>query len=227
MVTFLVGTFLLIAALAIFVYFQLTQRNKDKEQSLFPPVSPNYEGLFAEQRDMALLDQRQDRMGLMHQSMIRRAKAGDVVVLREAVENESGQGYDELMNMLIESAGTTQELFRLVSHVARDERLRVTPGLALKFLETWKNDPGRLTVAEVLHVTALSNDPLLYRQASETATEYWLAGKLPQVKAEDLLTLIEGEYWILSSAARSSGAGFVLKRSIMEFRKQLVSRNSP
>lgn len=227
MVTFIIGSLLLVAALAIFVYLQFLNQNNDTSQRLFPVTPPSYEGLFAEQVATALLEEEKGQEMLKCQDLIQRAESGDDSVLLEAVETESGIFYDELMDLLIGSAFTPQQLFRLVSNVARDERLRVTRGLAAKFLETWKEDLSRLTVAEVLHVSALSNDPLLYRQASETTIEYWLAGKLSRVRPEDLLTLIEGEYWILSAEARSSGAGFVLKRSIMEFRKQLVSRNSP
>jgi hypothetical protein len=131
------------------------------------------------------------------------------------------------MDALIGATESDQQLFKLVSHVARDERLKVTPRLALRFFESWQNSPDRLTVAEILHVSALSDDASLYLKVCETAIDYWSHGRLPNIKADDLQTLIEGEYWILSAGTRGSGAGFVLKRGIGDFRRQLISRRNP
>jgi hypothetical protein len=227
MVTLLFCSILLVLAFVIYVYIKQEKPANVGGPRHFAPVSPPPVGLFDEEYKLAAI--RDDRLQkrVAEETLRSRANAGDVHVLREIAGDEISVEdtlYADLLDRLISSAATPQELFRLVSHVARDERLKVTTALASTFLEMWKETPERLTVAEVLHVSALSDDPLLYHQACETAVEYLGNGRLPYVKAEDLLTLIEGEYWILSAGSRSSGSGFVLKRAIVGFRRQLVAR---
>ena len=42
-----------------------------------------------------------------------------------------------------------------------------------------------------------------------------------RMTAEELQSLIDAEYWLLASDARSSGAGFMLKRKLAEARREL------
>ncbi|HJZ80521.1 MAG TPA: hypothetical protein VKD91_09250, partial [Pyrinomonadaceae bacterium] len=55
----------------------------------------------------------------------------------------------------------------------------------------------------------------------EQALQLWHEGKLSAVSALELKALFEGEFWILSSRSRSSGAGFVLKRTLDSARREL------
>jgi hypothetical protein len=73
----------------------------------------------------------------------------------------------------------------------------------------------------MLHVAALSDDAETYRQAVELALNSWRNDKLPNLSAEELHSLINGEYWVLSSNTRSSGAGFVLKRTLATAKREL------
>ncbi|PYS71049.1 MAG: hypothetical protein DMF73_11560, partial [Acidobacteria bacterium] len=75
--------------------------------------------------------------------------------------------------------------------------------------------------AKALHFAALSDDPELYRQTVEQAIELRREGKLADVLPADLRALFDGEFWILSSRTRSSGAGFVLKRTLESARREL------
>jgi hypothetical protein len=226
MVTFLTGSFLLLIVLAIIVYLQRAQGNWGQRNTL-SAAPRRFEGLFAE-RDARLQDSaKAEELLWARAELIRQAGKGEVQSLHIAAEMNDRQLYEQTMDALIGAAETDQQLFRLVSHVARDEQLKVTPRLALRLFESWQNSPDRLTMAEILHVSALSDDASLYLKVCETAIDYWSQGRLPNIKADDLLTLIEGEYWILSAGTRSSGAGFVLKRGIGDFRRQLISRRNP
>jgi len=49
----------------------------------------------------------------------------------------------------------------------------------------------------------------------------WRNDKLPDISAEELHSLINGEFWVLSSNTRSSGAGFVLKRTLATAKREL------
>ncbi len=97
----------------------------------------------------------------------------------------------------------------------------VSRRLAAALMEQWRASPARAATAKMLHLVALSDDASLYRQAVELALDFWRAGRIPDLTAEELRSLVEGEFWVLSSQARSSGAGFVLKRSLSRLRREL------
>jgi hypothetical protein len=226
MVTFLTGSFLVLIVLAIIVYLQRS-RGKLGQRHTLSAAPPRFEGLFAERDAQMQTAAKAEELLSARLEMLRQAGHGDIQSLHAAAGMNDRELYEQTMDALIGATESDQQLFRLVSHVARDEQLRVTPQLALRFFESWQNSPECLTVAEILHVSALSDDASFYLRVCETAIDYWSHGRLPNIKADDLLTLIEGEYWILSAGTRSSGAGFVLKRGIGDFRRQLISRRNP
>jgi hypothetical protein len=49
----------------------------------------------------------------------------------------------------------------------------------------------------------------------------WRDAKLGDISAVELRALFDGEFWVLSSRSRSSGAGFVLKRTLDGARREL------
>jgi hypothetical protein len=226
MVTFLTGSFLVLIVLAIIVYLQRSRGNWGQQHTL-SAAPPRFEGLFAERDAHLQKAAKAEELLSARSELLSQAGKGDIRSLHLAAELQERELYEQTMDALIGATESDQQLFKLVSNVARDEQLKVTPRLALRFFESWQNSPDRLTVAEILHVSALSDDASLYLKVCETAIDYWSQGRLPNIKADDLLTLIEGEYWILSAGTRGSGAGFVLKRGIGDFRRQLISRRNP
>jgi len=55
----------------------------------------------------------------------------------------------------------------------------------------------------------------------EKALGLWRERKLADISPVELRALFEGEFWGLSSRTRSSGAGFVLKRTLDGARREL------
>lgn len=98
---------------------------------------------------------------------------------------------------------------------------------AQEFIETWKESPDRTSTATMLHLAADTDDAETYNNAAELALNVWQEGKLPDVSAAELHTLLNSEYWLLSSHTRSSGAGFILKRTLSRARRELESVNDP
>ncbi len=88
-------------------------------------------------------------------------------------------------------------------------------------IKSWKSSPERSSTATTLHLTALADDAALYQTAVEAALHFWRQGLLPDVSAAELRALFDGEFWVLSAKARSSGAGFILKRSLANARREL------
>jgi hypothetical protein len=72
-----------------------------------------------------------------------------------------------------------------------------------------------------LHLTALADDADLYRSTVEMALDLWRQGLLPNVTSAELRALFDGEFWVLSAKSRNSGAGFILKRTLANARREL------
>jgi hypothetical protein len=154
----------------------------------------------------------------------KRASEGDVESLRDAHESADVGLYCEVLDALVEQAATRQETLQaLVSQIATSNNLRANIRMAELVIEAWKNEPTRRATAEALHIAALSDDATTYQAAVEAAIEYSRSGRLPQLSAEDLIALVESQYWALSSEARSSGAGFALKQRLAGVRRELTT----
>jgi len=114
---------------------------------------------------------------------------------------------------------------RLLVEPASDERDAKTAA-AEEFIEKWKLSPGRNSTAQMLHLAAIADDAEIFDKAAESALSFWQNGKLPDVSAAELQSLLNSEYWLLSSQTRSSGAGFVLKRTLARAKRELESVNN-
>lgn len=107
-----------------------------------------------------------------------------------------------------------------------DER-EAKKALAEEFITAWQVLPDRVTTAKMLHLAALADDADLFRSAVENALSVWQRGSIPGMSAAELQTLFNSEFWILSSAVRTSGAGFVLKRTLSRAKRDLERANTP
>jgi len=96
---------------------------------------------------------------------------------------------------------------------------------AQEFSERWQAAPDRTSTADMLHSAADTDDAETYNNAVELALNAWQEGKLPDLSATELHNLLNSEYWLLSSRTRSSGAGFILKRTLSRAKRELESAN--
>jgi hypothetical protein len=110
---------------------------------------------------------------------------------------------------------------------ADSDELEARKALAEEFIVAWQDAPDRVSTAKMLHLAALADDADLFRTAVETALSVWQRGGIPGMSAAELQTLFNSEFWILSSAVRSSGAGFVLKRTLSRAKRDLERDNTP
>jgi hypothetical protein len=227
MVTVLITSFLLIAAISYGFYCWLRPSSSDSAEHLLPPAPPPFDGLFAAQETAQeakrLPATRQAITDEERAALVKRAVEGDKASLLDAQQSNDAALYDEVLNVLIEQADTDKKLFALASHIARHQDLRVNNRLAEAFIGIWKAAPARSLTAEMLHVAALSDDADVYQRAMEEAVRYWRDGRIAELGADELRQLIESEYWILTQRVRSSGAGFVLKQSLASCRRELTT----
>lgn len=98
---------------------------------------------------------------------------------------------------------------------------------AVKAIKAFQESPNRNTTTNLLHVAALADDAKNFGRAVELVMLSWRDGSLSDVSARELQSLFNSEYWVLSSRTRTSGAGFVLKRTLSSANRELESTNNP
>ena len=96
---------------------------------------------------------------------------------------------------------------------------------AIAAIRSFQQSPDRTSTTELLHVAASTDDPKTYGRAIELVLMSWRDRSLSGVSAKDLQALFNSEYWVLSSRARTSGAGFVLKQTLADANRELESTN--
>ena len=220
MVALLLIALLILGLLALTAYFWLPRARA--QENLFPPPEPP-RGSFRDPIVSATqLTKANDgkELELKREALRQRARTGDKHTLNEAYELGDAKLYNELLDRLTTDATRQAEIFALVSYVTRSE-LPVTNQLAKAFIKFWEVSPTRSSTATSLHLAALTDDAKLYQSTVEKAYGLWRKGKLPEVSATELKSLFDGEFWVLSSRTRRSGAGFVLKRHLASTRREL------
>jgi hypothetical protein len=98
---------------------------------------------------------------------------------------------------------------------------------AIEAIRNWQQSPDRKSTTKLLHVAALSDDAKTYGRAIELVLLSWRDGTLTDFSASEVQSLINSEYWVLSSRTRTSGAGFVLKETLSNANRELEGTNNP
>jgi hypothetical protein len=97
---------------------------------------------------------------------------------------------------------------------------------AIEAIRTWQESPNRSSTVKLLHVAALSDNAKTYGRAIELVLMSWRDGSLTDLSAKELHSLFNSEYWVLSSRTRTSGEGFVLKRTLANANRELEATNN-
>jgi hypothetical protein len=224
MVTLLFIAFVIVSIIGIGLYFWQKSTPDDSERVL-PPPDPR--GLFA---DSSSNGEEEMKMALAavaaeQSALIARAQNDERSALDDAHQTKYAALYDRVLSELVKLAVTDAKLLSLMSYVAKSE-LPVNAELANAVVASWQKSPDRSGTSKALHFAALSDDAEVYRGAVEQALQFWREGKLSDVSTLELRALFDGEFWILSSRTRSSGAGFVLKRTLDSARRELEAAAS-
>lgn len=187
---------------------------------------PAFDGLFPAPEVGSATDQSKvDTPAYRKAKLLDRARGGDLETLSEA-SGETGDRalYEDVLNALIESASNSREAMgALVSHIRARSELRANKRLAGYVIEEWKANPDAASTGEMAHVAALSDDAATYERVVDLIASYWKAGRLPQLSAEQVIEIVESQYWILSHEARHGGEGFPLKIKFVKLRRELAA----
>ncbi|HZS49164.1 MAG TPA: hypothetical protein VFC63_29115 [Blastocatellia bacterium] len=214
---------LLLAIVALAIYqWQRTLSNKANDSQITPA---RHGGLFSvEEKSEARvrpLKNKQEQEAERPGDLIARARSGDMTALVEANEKGDRNLYYNVLDALADWASESPEQLKsLASYVIENDGLRSNRNLAQSLIEIWQSAPSRRLTADMLRVAALSDDADSYEEAVEMALLFWRNDAF-RMTADELRSLIEAEYWLLSAEARSSGAGFMLKRKLAEARREL------
>jgi len=217
MVTFFISALVVLAILGIGLYLWQKPRSGDAE-GVLPPPPPNARGLFA---DTTTAEPRPPQLTPADAAQLfERARQGERSALTEANALPDREIYDRVLTELVRQSDSETKLLALMSYVTQHE-LPVNDSLARAVLDSWKRAPDRNTTAKALHFAALSDNADTYRTAVEVAMNLWHEGKLSDLTTAELKALFEGEFWVISSGSRSSGAGFSLKQTLADARREL------
>ncbi len=224
MFTFLI-TAVIVVLIGIAVYFWQKPAPGNPENIL--PPQPNARGLFAE--DSSANTAERERLAIAAseraEQLIAKAKAGDRAALSEAHHSGDAGVYDQVLTEFLGRSESGAQLLSLTSYVVQHE-LPVNKDLAEAGIKSWSADPDRSGTARVLHLAALTDDAKTYQETVEKALGLWREGKLADISPAELRALFDGEFWVLSSRTRSSGAGFVLKRTLKSARRELEAASA-
>ena len=224
MVTFLISALAILVIIGIGLYFWQKPRRHESE-SILPPPPPDGRGLFA---DFAAAEETAAPLVTVEErtaQAMARAQGGERSALGDANEIGDRKLYDRVLSELVNQADSDAKLLALMSYISQ-HNLPADESLSRAVMNSWLKSPGRHTTSKALHFAALSDNAEIYREAVERALGLWRAGKLPDVSPAELTTLFDGEFWILPSGTRSSGAGFVLKQTLADARRELEATAS-
>jgi hypothetical protein len=213
MVILLVTSVLILGLLAIGIYLWQKPTTRNHFSELPPPPTPR--GLFSDNQPVAELTPSENNGHSVDWRT--RVLSEDLGVLLELKDRKV---YSEALDELVSNASSNGQLCKLASYVATNN-LPVNRSLAEAMRRAWETSPNRQSTAKMLHFAALSDDAVLYNNAIELSLKCWREGKIKDTSASELLALFNGEFWLLSLPVRSSGNGFVLKRTLSSARREL------
>jgi len=218
MVAFLITALAILTIIGIGLYFSLKPKRAESEQILPPP--PNARSLFADEVDRALLEENSAAAVAQAESLVARARDGERSALAVARQSGDKDLYNRVLTELVNQASSNSQLLSVMSYVTQ-YNFPVNEKLAETVLDSWRTAPDRQSTAKALHFAALSDNAGVFRTAVEQALSLWREGKLSDLSPVELRALFDGEFWVLSSGVRSSGAGFVLKQTLADARREL------
>ena len=201
-------------------------RAADKKQLDEPPP---YRSLFAPSAEEVKSFQQEEnskvnaaRRAIFRQNLTERANDDDFQVLTETKAAGDLPLYDELLEVLTNrAAAETENVVSLAEFVSKNE-LPASELLAQNILAVWKNDSAIISLAKVLHISALSNSAENYSETIDAVMAVRQEKDLG-ISGGALYELFESHYWLLSNETRTSGAGFLLKNKLTELRNELSS----
>lgn len=221
MFTIFIIALLVVLAASFSVYLRRIARSSSPANRDL--TEPSFKGLFPAPNAAPGVSEA-DTRSYREANLIDRARGGYLDTLPEARADEDGELYQRVLDALIDSmSGNRESLRALVSYVSGSNELRGNARLARLVIDEWKENTSAGSTGEMAHIAALSDDAATYEQAVDLIGSAWKSGRLSGFSAEQIIELIESQYWILSREARHGGDGFALKLKVVKLRRELAA----
>ncbi|HSB08454.1 MAG TPA: hypothetical protein VLM38_03000 [Blastocatellia bacterium] len=223
MFTIIIITLLVLLAGGLSLYIRQIARSSPTADRELRPRS--FGGLFSAPGAVSVAGEpATDTRSYRKAKLMERARSGDLETLSEAWRDGDQETYQEVLETLIDAAANSRESLRaLVGQFAASTELKGNRRLAERVIEEWTENPDSFSTAAVIHVAALSDDAATYGRAVDIIVTCWKVGQLARFSAEQLVELVESQYWILAPEARRGGEGFALKTRLAELRRELAA----
>jgi len=224
---FLTPCFLLIWALLVWRDVARQEMDQGTPSRL---AAFQFDGLFAEQqaeesRQLATAEAKL-RDEEHRQRLLTRATEGDESALDEANKLGDVGFYSEVLQALAEQANGDSEILRSVAeYIVDSQELRASSEFAETMLGVWRAPVSQRSLADMLYLSALADDPAVFKRTINEAQKFWRNDLRTKVTAKDFLATVESAYWLVSGEVRYSGSGFILKQAIADIRRKLAAAN--
>jgi hypothetical protein len=227
MIAELIIFFILFLATAALIWSRRGRRpsNTGTLNNIEPRV---FNGLFADEQAAAARELAQAeaelRAGQEREQLYRRAADGDRTALDAADARGDHDLYRQVLQLLIaQSGGDSAALRSTAGHIVDSRRLRATPEFAGRMIEIYGRSADQSALAEMIYLSALSDDATTFEQALRVGFRQWREGRWPHVSAADFQALAESAYWLITAEVRASGSGFMIKQVIANLRRELAA----
>ena len=224
---FLTPCFLLVWALLV---WRDVARNAMDEGTPSRLTAFQFDGLFAEQqaeesRLLAIAEARL-RDEDHRQQLLNLAADGEESALDEAGNLADREFYAQVLQTLAAQAnGNSEQLRSIAEYIVDSQKLRSSSKFAETMLDLWSVPISQRSLADMLYLAALADDPAMFQRTVSKAIQLWRSDLRSKVSAKDFLATVESAYWLISGEVRYSGQGFLLKQAIADVRRELATAN--
>ncbi|MFN2595898.1 MAG: hypothetical protein ABR563_01775 [Pyrinomonadaceae bacterium] len=221
-------TLALLAAIVYTIY--RTSRDGEARGYELPPPQPSPHSLFdeahaEEARGAAAQEAQKKTDEAARGALLARAAQGDFGALNEAASLRDDAFYGAALAQALKWAGESPERWQsLVEHLSTGRDLRGSVEVSRRFVGEWERSPDWASTTRALHLAALSDDAAEFSLVAGTAARLLREGRLGAMTGDELFALVESQFWLMSPAARTSGAAFVFKQKLAALRAGLLAR---
>jgi hypothetical protein len=215
-----------IIVLAIFIVRSVSRpQSETQSHSLQEPR--HFDGLFAKEREQEAAElqkaEAEIRREAQRMELLARAWVNDETCLDDAHAFGERDLYNEVLDAhVIATGGNAEVLKSIMEYIVDSGALRATPDFATRMLDQFPGRCEQRTLADLIYLAALSDDPEVFERAIDQARTGYRSGRILRTNSRDFLAIIEHSYWLLSPEVRYSGTGFLLKRLVADVRRELA-----
>ncbi len=134
--------------------------------------------------------------------------------LKEIPLTENKEIANDSLEILTDRAELSEDVLALSSFVVNHKTLNVNQKLINKFQICWENAPDLQKTTEFFELALRADDADLFQSVFNESERLITNGKLSDLDLNELRELAASHFWLLSSSARMSGAGFWLKQKL-------------